>query len=546
MKVMSEPKKTHNYPGKRAKARRSRDSYRCKNPEGRQRQLDNLAKGRGRRGKRKPKISGAKVTAKDLKGMDIITFSTDVLGISFKKRPCQETILRAQYGLPLDAEQLEIYDKLTHGQKYRPGYERSEGVYVLGARSGKSFLASIIAIFESTVRAPHFRKFLNPGEIGYVIIVATRLLQAQQIIGASCLRMLEESKIAHFIDYNIATEIVLTNNISIMSMPCSSTAGRGLPIPVLLCDELAWWRQESPKSDINVFRALRPRMSQFKNAKFLAISTPASKQGLLYDLYKEGISREQSTPARLVVHGETLFVNPEVDHDFLKNEEQRDPDNYDLEYLAHFAEQVDSFFPADKLRECFTLLGDVPPNSQYRYHCAVDQSGLSGRDRFAMSISHKQKDGVIVDIERSWATKSGDAIISEIKETVKPYGISSISVDRYAGGWVREAFERQGFEVTVRDLLPPIYVNLKSLVISNRVSLPDYKGLREGLLRTVGYYGKSNKLAIGHERTSEGHGDEADSAATAVWMASSKPMDGYFSKALAEMDERILQEQQNG
>lgn len=549
---MSELKKKKFYPAKRAKARRTRDSYRCKTPEGRAKQLANLRLGphtrklaKSRRMKMYNKTSKAKLNAADLVGMDIITFANDVLGLSFKKRPAQEVILRAQYGLPLDAEQLKIYDKLTDGQVYHPGYERAEGAYILGARSGKSFLASIISLYEATVREPQYRKFLNPKEKAFVIIVATKLSQSQMVIGASCLWMLENSRIAHFIEDAIACEISLTNGISILSIPCSSTAGRGLPICCLILDELAWYRLEGPKQDAEIFRALRPRMSQFRGAKFLAISTPASKQGLLYDLFEEGIDKDRPTPGRLTVHGETIFVNPEVDAEFLLSEKRRDPDNYDREFMALFCEQVDSFFPGDKMRECFTLSGDVPADRRYRYHCAVDQSGLSGKDRFAMSITHREDDNVIADVVRSWGTKIGARIIAEIKDIVKPYNISSVSLDRYAGGWCKEAFEAQGFEVTVRDLLPAIYVNMKSLIISGNLELPDYKGLKEGLLQTIGFYGKSNKLSIGHERTASGHADESDSTATAIWLASKQKASGYFSDALEKMDKRLQEQEKN-
>jgi len=547
---MTEPTlaKKRFYPKRRRKANRSRDSYRAKTAEGKARQLENLAKGRGKRRKSGFKsgqpVRGARLTKSDLEGMDIITFATEVLGISFDDRPAQEVILRAQYGLPLDTEQLEIYFELTEGDIYRPGAERAEGVFVLGARAGKSFLSSIIACYESIVRAERWRKYLNPGEKAYVIIVATRLLQSQQIIGAACLRMLENSKAKHFVADAIATEISLTNDITIMSMPCNSTSGRGLPICCLIMDELAWYRQEGPKQDAVIFKALRPRMSQFRGAKFLAISTPAAKQGLLWDLHEEGMDKDRSTPGRLTVQGKTFFVNPTVDFEFLESEKRRDIDNYEREFLGRFCEAVDAFFPADKLRECFTLSGDGPYDSRYRYYAAVDQSGLSGRDRFAMSIAHREgyraqpligrppagtvRDRVVVDVSRTWSTSDGDKIISEIREITKPYGISTVAVDRYAGGWVQQAFERQGLSVTVRDLLPPIYVNLKSLVIAGRVSLPNTKGLYEGLLRTQAFYGRSNQLSIGHERTAEGHGDESDAAASAVWLASGANSDGLF------------------
>lgn len=524
--------KKNYYPKNRKKADRTRGSYRAKTSEGKARQLENLVKGRGKRRKSVftsgQAVRGAKLTKSELAGMDIIEFATDVLGVSFNARPAQEVILRAQYGLVLDIEQLEIYKVLSQGNIYLPGSERAEGIFVLGARAGKSFLSSVIACYESIVRADRWRKYLNPGEKCYVIIVATRLLQAQQIIGASCLRMLENSRVAHFVDDAISTEIILTNDITIMSMPCNSTSGRGLPICCLILDELGWYRQEGPKQDAEIFKALRPRMSQFRGAKFLAISTPASKQGLLYDLYEEGMDSGRSTPGRLTVQGKTIFVNPTVDPEFLESEKHRDIDNYEREFLALFCEAMDSFLPADKLCECFTLTGDVPYNSRYRYHCAVDQSGLAGRDLFAMSIAHTEGKKVFVDVSRTWSTSDGDRIIAELREIIKPYGISTVAVDRYSGGWVKLAFERQGIEVVTRDLLPPIYVNLKSLVISGRVFLPDTKGLREGLVRTQAFYGRSNQLSIGHERTAEGHGDEADSAATAIWLASKTNSGGLF------------------
>jgi len=51
----------HNYPEKRKKANRTRQSYRARSAEGRKRQLAALAKGRGKRRKWKPKVETPKV-----------------------------------------------------------------------------------------------------------------------------------------------------------------------------------------------------------------------------------------------------------------------------------------------------------------------------------------------------------------------------------------------------------------------------------------------------------------------------------------------------
>lgn len=530
---LDKPKK-RNYPAKRKKANRTRESYRARTLDGRAKQLEGLKKGRGKRRKFHPKpepqlkpswdaLVKQKLDKATLYKMNIVDFATDCLGI--KPYPAQEVILRAFYGLPMNLDQVEVYKRLTDTGTVINS-ERTEGVFILGARSGKSFLASIIALYEGVVRADRWRRRLNPGETGYIIIVATRLQQAQNIIGRCTARMMENSRIPSEVAESWATELALKNGITITSMPCNSTAGRGLPICGLILDELGWYKLEGSRADEEVFSALRPRMAQFRGAKFLAISTPASKQGLLWQLYDEG-----QVPGRLTVKATTAMVNPEVDLDFLESEKRRNPDNYAREFLAEFCESVDAFFPADKLTECFSLLGDVAPDSRYRYFAACDQSGLSGRDRFAMSIAHSENKKVIVDLSRTWATKDGDAIIAEIAAVLKPYGVTGVSVDRYAGGWVRNAFERQGLEVAVRDPLPAVYVNMKSLVISRRVELPDSKGLREGLLRTQVFFGRSNQLSISHERTTEGHGDEADSVATAVWLASSQ-QGGYFQQVL--------------
>ena len=79
--------------------------------------------------------------------LDIIQFATDVLGLSFKGRPAQEVLLRGLYGLRLSEDQLAIYRKLTGlDGEFEAGQEKTEGVWVLGARGGKSFLSSVVAL----------------------------------------------------------------------------------------------------------------------------------------------------------------------------------------------------------------------------------------------------------------------------------------------------------------------------------------------------------------------------------------------------------------
>ena len=83
--------KTINYPTKRKKAKRSKQSYRANSPEAREAQMVNLR----RRWNREPskskvaKIAKGKITEKDLESLTVIEYATDILGISFAKRPVQ-------------------------------------------------------------------------------------------------------------------------------------------------------------------------------------------------------------------------------------------------------------------------------------------------------------------------------------------------------------------------------------------------------------------------------------------------------------------------
>jgi hypothetical protein len=497
---------------------RSRKSYLGRTPQAREKQLANL---KYRWNKPVGILQDAdRWTKKKLQEANIIEFATDCLGISFAERPAQEVILRALYGLPLSDSQVEIYRKLTYNESvFEPDTDKSEAILVLGCRSGKSFLAAVIALYEATARGDKWRKYLGEGETGYAVITATRIQQASQILQATCLRLLQNSKIPFMLESPLQSELKLKNGLSIASYPCNSTAGRGLPIFLLIFDELAHFRIEGKDYDERIFSALNPRRAQFPGAKCLKISTPAGKQGLFWNEFSEGFK----VPGRLTVQGSTSLVNPLISKDFIEAEYRRNPDSAACEFGAEFAEKVDAFFPYDKLLECFVLDGDIPYDSRYRYFCGLDQSGLAGRDRFALSIAHLDNDDrVFVDAIRAWETRDADLILSEIKEITGAYKIPTVSVDRYALGWVRQALEKVGLEVQVRELLPVIYSNLKSLVIAGRVTLPNNKPLRDALVRTQAFYGRSNQLSISHERDALGHADVADAVAAAVFACSNR------------------------
>lgn len=506
-------------------------TYQSKDPDKRARSLANLLKSR-KRGKRG--IALATAPAKDLQDIDIITFATDprYLGLSFKERMPQEVLLRVLYGLPLDRKQLKIYRKLTGNRKeFEPGQDKTEAVWVLGARSGKSLLASVIALYEAT--RDKWQQYLARGESGYIVVIATRQKQAEQIIQANCSRLIEGSPALRGIVKELyQTELTLNNGMKIISLPCNSTAGRGLPIACFVLDEVGHFYTEGIKADQTIYDSLRPRMAQFPGAKVVLISTPAAKQGLLWSFFQDGFM----VPSRFTAQAETRVVNPEIPKEFIKAEYKRDVDYARREFGAEFAEKIESFFSYEILQNSFTLVGTQRYQENCTYSLGIDQSGLSGRDRFALAISHKEDKTVLVDHIQAWETKNSDKILADVGKLTEAYSLRKVSIDRYAKGWVAQALNKLGLEVEVRPSMAEIYTNLKSLLIAGRAKLPDNPDLRAALQNTQGFYGRNNALSIAHQRSAAGHADLADAVATSVWVISSEAAGVPFNIFIIEPD----------
>ena len=127
---------------------------------------------------------------------------------------------------------------------------------------------------------------------------------------------------------------------------------------------------------------------------------------------------------------------------------------------------------------------------------------------------------VILDVHKTWSTKNLDVIMGEISLLLQDYRMRNILIDRYAKGYVEELFKQKSITTALRDLLPSIYTQFKTLIISSKVALPDFLPLKTGLSQTTAFYGKNNNLSISHPRDISGHGDLADSVVTSVVAAS--------------------------
>lgn len=493
-------------------------AYQSADPERRKRQLQNLRQNwtAERAAAEQAEKPERFLSMAEFDAQNIIEFIDTWLRI--KLYPGQELILRHFYGLAIPDHLIPVSTQIQ-GIPEAPGGIYSEALWCLGARSGKSFLAAIIALFEAS--RMKWRQYLRRNESGYIIIISPRLDTSRFIIQRNAAAMILNSPLIKLLESEpTANEIVFKNHMRILSLPSTTTSGRGLPIAALIFDEIGWFPGEGyTKCDEDIYNSLRPRMSQFgQHGKTILISTPQAKQGLFYNWFSEGFS----VPGRLTCQAPTWVMNPAIEQDFFDKERERDIDNFNREYGAEFCERSEAFLSEAIITSAIRLFGDVMENSRFKYSMGIDFSGLSGRDKTGIAVSHRLGDTVILDAVRSMDSTSHDEVINEIVSLSKKYSIGHAWIDRYGAGWTQQALQSKGLTVGIRENLPTLYSSLKRLLVAQKIELQDNRDLIGALKSVHAFYGRNNSLSIQHERGPGGHGDAADACATSCYYAGAR------------------------
>jgi hypothetical protein len=372
--------------------------------------------------------------------MNIVEFVRDRQLLNLDISPTQEACLRSIYGLPLSAEHLELF-RLCTGRGTYPAHAFSEATVIAGARSGKdSRIAAPVVVFEA-VFGGHERH-LARGERGVIPLVAQD--QRATKIAFSYIRdyVTRSPLLASMVEEVLATEIVLTNGISIVCFPSTLKSLRGWSIPVGVMDELAFFRLEGQAdSDAEIQASMRRGMIAFPSTRLVKISTPYMKSGILYDDFKRGFG--QPDPDLLVWRAPSLLMNPTLRAERVERERRLDPLRFAREYEAEFAEDLEAFLPSAWVDQA-VIPGrhELPPREGVRYVAAVDPSG-GGADAFTLSIVHAERQGaerrVIQDVMRGWSRRGGESldlegVVREIAALVKRYGLRAVVGNRYGPG----------------------------------------------------------------------------------------------------------------
>lgn len=387
-----------------------------------------------------------------------------------------EVYLRGLFSLEIeDAADKRLWKACT-GLSKPPAGKVRESFVICGRRSGKSYISAVIASYLAAFK--DWKPYLSPGEKGWIFIIANDKPQAGIIKGyvagifqgVPCLKALVEKETQETLE--------LRNGVNIAVKTCSFRTLRGYTVLCAVLEEIAFWRsEESANPDKEILAAVRPALATVPDSLLLGISTPYSRAGVLFDMFKAYYGQAGGP---LIWKAPTKTMNPTIDRRLIENAVKEDPQAAAAEWEAEWRSDLAAFISAELVESC-TVLGrhELPrvPGVQYFGH--FDPS--SGRqDSAVLAIAHAEKGGkIVLDVlrERRPPFQPKGAII-EFADILKSYGLQSVVCDKYAVGFVTESLRENSIMVKNSErTTSEIYLDALPLLTNGTAELLDQKRL---------------------------------------------------------------------
>jgi len=447
-----------------------------------------------------------------------------LLGSAFRDRGTWvswRALLAAVFALPMSDDEIGLFRACT-GRTSLPERPYAEIWLPCGRRAGKSFILALIAVYLAAFR--DYAAFLARGERATIMVIAADRRQAR-VIMRYVKALLEIPALAALREAETAESVDLSNRVTIEVGTASYKSLRGYTLAAALCDEIAFWPQEdSAAPDVEILAALRPAMATIPGAMLLCASSPYARRGALWGTFRRYYGVDD--PNVLVWRAPTRVMNPTVPERVIEEARERDPDAARGEYDAEFRDDISGFVDAATIEA--SIEGGVTvhaPLANICYCSFVDPSGGSS-DSMTMAITHAEGERIVLDyIGERKAPFSPTSVVSEFAEVLKQYRVKSVSGDRYAGEWPREAFQKYGITYEPAEMnRSELYLGFLPLLNSGRVSLLDNKRMVAQFVGLERRTSRAGRDTVDHSPGS--HDDVANSVAGAVCLLSTveRPM----------------------
>jgi hypothetical protein len=433
--------------------------------------------------------------------------------------------LKAIFALPMSDQELSLYRKCT-GREKPPQRAFKEVYLIVGRRGGKSSITSVIASFLAIFF--DYSPFLSPGERGTIVIIGVDKKQCQ-VIFRYLKAILSLPIFKSYLEREVFETIELSNGINLEVHPSSYRSIRGLTIVGAIYEESAFWRSgDSANPDIEIYRAIKPAMATIPNSILISISTPYSRQGLLYENFREFYGKDDGDV--LVWKAPSIVMNPTLSEKMISKERSKDLSAARAEWDAEFREDIEAFLPLEVI-ERVIISGriELPYVERFSYHGFFD-AAAGGADFFTLAIGHKENEKIIQDLLKARKGNPSE-IVKEFSDLLKKYHCSELKGDKFAGSWVSEAFQKEGIRYQSSELnKSEIYLEALPYISSGACELLDNPQLVKELRLLERRRGSSGKDVVDHAKSIGGgvpHDDLANVTAGIIVGSKEKVKPGF-------------------
>jgi hypothetical protein len=425
-------------------------------------------------------------------------------------------LLIAMMGEALDDEERAIFTRLT-GREHEPLERVETFLGVIGRRGGKTRAAATLAVYLGTM--VDYAGVLAVGERPVVLMLAQNQVQARITLGYALGLLNSIPMLADLVASEAAETVMLKSGVALEVRSASFRGLRGVTCLACICDEAAFWYDESGGSsnpDVEIMNAVRPGLAT-TGGPLIIISSPYSRRGEVFELWKRHFG--PTGDARiLVARGASRDLNPSLPQSVIDRATERDPTSASSEYLANFRTDIEGYISREAAEACVDDGVFERPPGTFQYVGFCDPSGGSV-DGFSLAISHREGNKTVLDLVRERSPPfSPDNVVDEFASILRTYRCSVVHGDKYGGEFPRELFQKRGVTYrTSERSKSELYGELLPLINSRRVDLLDDKKSIAQLIGLERRTARSGKDSIDH--APGGHDDKINSIAGALVMA---------------------------
>lgn len=447
--------------------------------------------------------------------MNILEFmaTPELVGDRFKPDSFEpwRAVLSGAFALPMNADRLAIFKNLAGGRE--PPTERVRELHcIAGRRSSKTEHASTIAVYLASVGAAldGLLEKLSPGERGVIAIVAVDRQQAKVALGYIRGMIAESPTLSAMVEKENADGIDFNNRVSIEVHTNSYKAIRGRTLLAVLFDEACFYRDsESASSDVELYRAAMPGLAT-TGGMLIGISSPYWRKGLMYNKWKRHYGQDGDI---LVVQGATADFNPTIDARIIEDALAEDYEAAKSEWLGEWRDDVANFIQREVIEQAVRPSPlELPYHRNHKYFSFTDPAG-GGKDEFTMTIGHREKDErIVIDVLRGRHGVPAQ-IVKEYADLMRSYQIYETTLDRYAGSWPSDEFEKHGIRCTTSEQSKSgLYVDSLAALNSGQVEIPPDERMIMQFLNLERRVARGGRESIDHPVVG-GHDDRSNACA---------------------------------